>query len=179
MKAILITLAICAMGAGVTCAEDSFRPLDAAKLVDAFMSYLLKEDTNIGKDVQAQEKFLAQDLIEKVRSHVAYLDERKKDPLERLTKRYDVNNNLFLNASDIPTEYRIIGLSCTPFLAIVDVQFKWGPKTDFPWLERRVGFVLSFSGQTSKWSVKDIHLWPERGGKASQLSDLLLNVEGH
>jgi len=130
-------------------------PPECAQLVRDFVAYISHEKPDIASDKQAQGRWLSAEL-RKALDHrqTAYNDYAKKNPD---SPEGPPGNGDFVGSWDYPTSYGIAGSRLYNNRALVDVIFKWGPKTQYPGDSRLVSYVLIRDG--SGWKIEDIYTY--------------------
>jgi len=113
-----------------------------------FFSYLQHREPDIVRDEQAQKRWLSQ-LLRKG------LAERLKTFTSPAESPDYPSNNSFIGAWDPPTTYAIVSTRRYGKLAVIDVLYKWGPKTNYPGDERITSFV--FLLEDGAWKLDDIY----------------------
>jgi hypothetical protein len=123
-------------------------PRECLNTFRAFFSYLQYSKPDIVGDEQAQKRWLSQllrkGLAEKLKSFTS--------PAEN--PDYPSNNS-FIGAWDPPTTYSIVSSRRYGKRAVIDVLYKWGPKTNYPGDERITSFVFVLEDRA--WKLDDIY----------------------
>ena len=114
----------------------------------ALFRYLQKSEPSIVRDEQAQKRWLTQELQKALVQKVATFTSPADDP--------DFpSNGTFIGTWDYPSTYTIVASRRYGKRAIVDVLYKWGPKTNYPGNERVTSFV--FQLEDGAWKLDDIY----------------------
>ena len=139
-------------------------PRDCLSAFREFFSYLQKADTNIVRDEAAQSRWLSQELSKALTQKVATFTSPADDP------DYP-SNATFIGSWDNPTTYSIAGSRRYGQRAVIDVLYKWGPKTNYPGDERVSSFVFVF--EDGGWKLDDIYTFRGAFAQAESLSQYL------
>jgi len=124
-------------------------PRECLESFRAFFRYLQYSKPDIVSDEQAQKRWLSQSL----RNSLA---ERLKTFTEPPAERPDYpSNNTFIGTWDPPTTYSIVSSRRYGKSAVVEVLYKWGPKTNYPGDERITFF--SFVLEDGGWKLDDVY----------------------
>jgi hypothetical protein len=123
-------------------------PRECLAAFRAFFDYLKHAKPDIISDEQAQKRFLSQALRKAVAQRVATFKTPNESP------DYPSNSS-FIGAWDPPTTYAILSSRRYGKQAVVDVLYKWGPKTNYPGDERIMSFV--FQLEEGAWKLDDIY----------------------
>ena len=123
-------------------------PKECVAAFREFFGYLQKKDTSIVKDEQAQQRWLTQELRKAFQQKLATFTTPQDDP------DYP-SNSTFLGSWDYPTTYSIVASRRYGKRAIIDVLYKWGPKTNYPGDERTTSFI--FVLEDGKWKLDDVY----------------------
>lgn len=141
-----------------------FAPRECLATFREFFSYLQKADSNIVRDETAQKRWLTQDLRKSLAQKVATFTSPADDP--------DFPSNAtFVGSWDYPTTYSIVASRRYGQRAIIDVLYKWGPKTNYPGDERTSSFVFIY--EDSAWKLDDIYTFKGAFAQAESLSQYL------
>ena len=129
-----------------------------------FFRYLQKPDTNIIRDEAAQKRWLTEQLRKALAQKVATFASPADDP--------DFPSNAtFVGSWDYPTTYSIAASRRYGQRAVVDVLYKWGPKTNYPGDERTTSFVFLY--EDGAWKLDDIYTFRGAFVQAESLSQYL------
>ncbi|HXQ71301.1 MAG TPA: hypothetical protein VN844_12475 [Pyrinomonadaceae bacterium] len=127
-------------------------------------SYLQKADANIVRDETAQKRWLTQELRKSLAQKVTTFTSPADDP--------DFPSNAtFVGSWDYPTTYSIVASRRYGPRAVIDVLYKWGPKTNYPGDERTTSFVFLYEDGT--WKLDDIYTFRGAYVQAESLSQYL------
>lgn len=129
-----------------------------------FFRYLQKPDTNIIRDEAAQKRWLTQDLRKALAQKVATFASPADDP------DYP-SNATFVGSWDYPTTFSIAASRRYGQRAVVDVLYKWGPKTNYPGDERTTSFIFRY--EDGAWKLDDIYTFRGEFAQAESLSQYL------
>jgi hypothetical protein len=139
-------------------------PRECLSAFRQFFSYLQKAGTNIIRDETAQNRWLSQDLRQALAQKVATFTSPADDP--------DFPSNAtFIGSWDYPSTYSIAASRRYSQRAVIDVLYKWGPKTNYPGDERISSFV--FVLEDGVWKLDDIYTFRGSYAKAESLSQYL------
>lgn len=126
-----------------------------------FFSYLQKNEPSIVKDEQAQQRWLTQELRKALQQKVATFTSPQDNP--------DFpGNGTFIGSWDYPSTYSIVASRRYGKRAIIDVLYKWGPKTNYPGDERTTSFI--FLLEDGKWKLDDVYTFRGEFVQAESLS---------
>ena len=126
-----------------------------------FFQYLQKSDPGIVRDEQAQKRWLTEELRKALAQKVATFPSPANDP--------DFPSNAtFIGSWDYPTTYSIVASRRYGKRAIVDVLYKWGPKTNYPGDERTTSFI--FLLEDGAWKLDDVYTFRGQFAQAESLS---------
>jgi hypothetical protein len=139
-------------------------PKECVATFREFFSYLQKKDTSIVKDHQAQQRWLTQELRKAFQQKLATFTTPQDDP------DYP-SNSTFLGSWDYPTTYSIVASRRYGKRAIIDVLYKWGPKTNYPGDERTTSFI--FLLEDGKWKLDDVYTFRGEFAQAESLNQYL------
>lgn len=129
-----------------------------------FFSYLQKKDTNIVKDEQSQKLFLSDNLRKAFQQKIASFTSASDDP--------DFPSNAtFIGSWDYPTTYSIVSSRRYGNRAIIDVLYKWGPKTNYPGDERTTSFIYVLEDRM--WKLDDVYTFRGEFAQAESLNQYL------
>ena len=129
-----------------------------------FFIYLQKNEPGIIKDQQAQERWLTLELRTALKGKVATFANPQDDP--------DFpSNSTFIGSWDYPSNFAIVGSRRYGKRAVVDVFYKWGPKSNYPGDERTSSFI--FILEDGKWKLDDIYTFRGRFAQAESLNQYL------
>lgn len=110
--------------------------------------YLQKNEPSIVRDEQAQKRWLTQELRKALMRKVATFTSPQDDP--------DFpGNNTFIRSWDYPSTFSIVASRRYGKRAIIDVLYKWGPKTNYPGDERTTSFI--FLLEDGAWKLDDVY----------------------
>ena len=139
-------------------------PRECLSAFREFFSYLQKSGTNIIRDEDAQNRWLSQELRKALTQKVATFTSPADDP--------DFPSNAtFIGSWDNPTTYSIVASRRYSQRAVIDVLYKWGPKTNYPNDERISSFV--FVLEDGAWKLDDIYTFRGAFVQAESLSQYL------
>ena len=126
-----------------------------------FFRYLQKTDASIIRDEQAQKRWLTQELRKALMAKVATFTSPQDDP--------DFpSNNTFIGSWDHPSTYSIVSSRRYGPRAVVDVLYKWGPKTNYPGDERTTSFI--FLLEDGAWKLDDVYTFRGKFAQAESLN---------
>lgn len=126
-----------------------------------FFSYLQKADSNIVRDEAAQKRWLTQELRKSLAQKVATFTSPADDP--------DFPSNAtFVGSWDYPTTWSIVASRRYGQRAVIDVLYKWGPKTNYPGDERTSSFIFLY--EDGVWKLDDIYTFRGAFAQAESLS---------
>lgn len=131
-----------------------------------FFSYLQKKDTNIVKDERGQKLFLSENLRKAFQQKLASFANGADDP------DYP-GNGTFIGSWDYPTTYTVVSSRRYGNRAVIDVLYKWGPKTNYPGDERTTSFIYIFEDRM--WKLDDIYTFRGEFATAESLNQYLLD----
>ena len=129
-----------------------------------FFHYLQTTDPGIVRDEQAQKRWLSGDLRKALAQKLATFTSPADDP------DYP-SNNTFIGSWDQPTTYAIVSSRRYGKRAVVDVLYKWGPKTNYPNDERTTSFI--FLLENGAWKLDDIYTFRGEFVQAESLNQYL------
>jgi hypothetical protein len=131
-----------------------------------FFHYLQTSKPGIVRDEQAQKRWLTQELRKALAQKLATFTSPADDP------DYP-SNNTFIGSWDQPSTYAILSSRRYGKQAVIDVLYKWGPKTNYPGDERTTSFI--FLLEDSTWKLDDIYTFRGKFVQAESLSQYLLS----
>lgn len=129
-----------------------------------FFQYLQKSEPGIVRDEQAQKRWLTQELRKALAQKLATFTSPKDDP------DYP-SNNTFIGSWDQPSSYSIVASRRYGKRAVIDVLYKWGPKTNYPGDERTTSFIFLLEDGT--WKLDDIYTFRGEYVQAESLHQYL------
>lgn len=136
-------------------------PKECLETFQAFFRYLQKSEPSIVRDEQAQKRWLTQELRKALTQKVATFTSPADDP--------DFpGNGTFIGSWDYPSTYSIVASRRYGKRAIIDVLYKWGPKTNYPGDERITSFIFLLEDGT--WKLDDIYTFRGQFVQAESLS---------
>ncbi|MCP3899880.1 MAG: hypothetical protein GY707_09240 [Desulfobacteraceae bacterium] len=123
------------------------------KTAKAIIEYLLEDDTNIGNDHVAQDKWLSR----KLKSELANNQEacKQAQKLRPTDKILLPNNNNFVHSWEKPSFFKILGYRKYEKIVFVDVQFKWSTDQNYAG-EQRIEFFI-FIMENNTWKLDDVY----------------------
>jgi hypothetical protein len=131
-----------------------------------FFNYLQKNEPGIVKDERAQKVFLSENLRKAFQQKIASFTSGSDDP--------DFPSNAtFIGSWDYPTTYSIVSSRRYGDRAIIDVLYKWGPKTNYPGDERTTSFIYVFEDRM--WKLDDVYTFRGEFAKAESLNQYFLD----
>ena len=130
-----------------------------------FFRYLQRNDANIVRDQVAQKRWLTAELRKALAQKLATFTSAGDDP------DYP-GNGTFIGSWDYPTTYSIVASRRYGNRAVIDVLYKWGPKTNYPGDERTTSFI--FMLEDGAWKLDDIYTFRGAYVSAESLSQYLL-----
>ena len=178
MKSLLV-VALVLVCAGLVCAQRSQRPVIAEVKAPApaivapreclaafrdFFRYLQTSDPGIVRDERAQKRWLSEDLRKALTQKLATFTSPADDP------DYP-SNNTFIGSWDQPSTYAVASSRRFGKRAVIDVRYKWGPKTNYPGDERITSFI--FLLEDGAWKLDDIYTFRGEFVQAESLSQYL------
>jgi len=125
-----------------------------------FFRYLQTSQPGIVRDEQAQKRWLTQDLRKALAQRVATFTSSADNP------EYPTNYT-FIGVWDLPSTYAIVSTRRYGKQAVIDVLYKWGPKTNYPGNERITSFI--FQLEDGAWKLDDIYNLREEFGSPGSL----------
>jgi hypothetical protein len=131
-----------------------------------FFNYLQKNEPSIVKDERAQKLFLSENLRKAFQQKIASFTSGSDDP--------DFPSNAtFIGSWDYPTTYSIVSSRRYGDRAIIDVLYKWGPKTNYPGDERTTSFIYVFEDRM--WKLDDVYTFRGEFATAESLNRYFLD----
>ena len=124
-------------------------------------SYLQKNETSIVKDEQAQKRWLTQELRKGLAAKLATFTSPQDDP------DYP-SNRTFIGSWDYPSTYAIVSSRRYGPRAVIDVLYKWSPKTNYPGDERTTSFI--FLLEDGSWKLDDVYTFRGKFVQAESLN---------
>ena len=131
-----------------------------------FFRYLQTSQPGIVRDEQAQKRWLSHDLRKALAQKLATFTSPADDP------DYP-SNNTFIGSWDQPTTYAIASSRRYGKRAVIDVLYKWGPKTNYPGDERTTTFI--FLLEDGAWKLDDVYTFRGEFVQAESLNQYLLS----
>ena len=126
-----------------------------------FFNYLQKNEPSIVKDERAQKLFLSENLRKAFQQKIASFTDGSNDP--------DFpSNGTFIGSWDYPTTYSIVSSRRYGDRAIIDVLYKWGPKTNYPGDQRTTSFIYVLEDR--RWKLDDIYTFRGEFATAESLN---------
>lgn len=129
-----------------------------------FFRYLQRSDANIVRDETAQKRWLSTELRKAFGQKLATFTSPGDDP------DYP-GNGTFIGSWDYPTTYSIVASRRYGKRAVIDVLYKWGPKTNYPGDERTTSFI--FLLEDGAWKLDDIYTFRGAFAEAESLNQYL------
>ena len=143
-------------------------PRECLSTFREFFRYLQRSDANIIRDETAQKRWLSQELRKALTQKVATFSSPADDP--------DFPSNAtFIGSWDYPTSYSIVASRRYGQRGVIDVLYKWGPKTNYPGDERTTSFIFVF--EDGAWKLDDIYTFRGAFAQAESLSQYLREVK--
>ena len=139
-------------------------PRECLAAFRGFFQYLQKSEPGIIRDEVAQKRWLTQELRKALAQKLATFTSPKDDP------DYP-SNNTFIGSWDQPTSYAIVASRRYGKRAVIDVLYKWGPKTNYPGDERTTSFI--FLLEDGAWKLDDIYTFRGEYVQAESLNQYL------
>jgi hypothetical protein len=167
--ALLLSSALVAMGQTAIVevkhsAPAAAAPRECLAAFRGFFQYLQKSEPGIVRDEQAQKRWLTQGLRKALAQKLATFTSPKDDP------DYP-SNNTFIGSWDQPSSYAIVASRRYGKRAVIDVLYKWGPKTNYPGDERTTSFI--FLLEDGAWRLDDIYTFRGEFVQAESLNQYL------
>jgi hypothetical protein len=129
-----------------------------------FFRYLQTTDPGIVRDEQAQKRWLSDELRKALAQKLATFTSPADDP------DYP-SNSTFIGSWDQPTTYTTVASRRYGKRAVIDVLYKWGPKTNYPNDERITSFIFLLEG--GAWKLDDIYTFRGEFVQAESLNQYL------
>ena len=131
-----------------------------------FFNYLQNNEPSIVKDERAQKLFLSENLRKAFQQKIASFANGSDDP--------DFpGNGTFIGSWDYPTTYSIVSSRRYNNRAIIDVLYKWGPKTNYPVDERTTSFIYVFEDRI--WKLDDVYTFRGEFATAESLNQYFMD----
>lgn len=128
-------------------------PAQCLKTLRVFLSYVRRSKPDISEDRPAQLRWLTKDLRDAMAKKVEFENGKaKQNPTD---KREYPDNGKFVGAWDYPSTYTIVGSRLYDKIAIVDVEYKWGPGTNYVGEKRLQSFIFVREG--AAWQLDDVY----------------------
>jgi len=136
-------------------------PRECLESFREFFHYLQSRDRSIVRDEAAQKRWLTEELRKALAQKVATFTSPADNP--------DFPSNAtFIGSWDYPTTYSIVASRRYGKRAILDLLYKWGPKTNYPGDERTTSFI--FLLEDGAWKLDDIYTFRGEFATAESLS---------
>lgn len=132
-----------------------------------FFSYLQKNEPGIVKDERAQKLFLSENLRKAFQQKIASFNGSDDPDFP--------GNGTFIGSWDYPTTYAIVSSRRYGNRAIIDVLYKWGPKTNYPGDQRTTSFIYVFEDRM--WKLDDIYTFRGQFATAESLNQYFLDKQ--
>jgi hypothetical protein len=139
-------------------------PRECLAAFRGFFQYLQKSEPGIIRDEQAQKRWLSEEMRKALAQKLATFTSPKDDP------DYP-SNNTFIGSWDQPSSYAIVASRRYGKRAVIDVLYKWGPKTNYPGDERTTSFI--FLLEDGAWKLDDIYTFRGEFVQAESLNQYL------
>jgi len=139
-------------------------PRECLAAFRGFFQYLQKTEPGIVRDEQAQKRWLTQELRKVLAQKLATFTSPADNP------DYP-SNNTFIGSWDQPSSYAIVASRRYGKRAVIDVLYKWGPKTNYPGDERTTSFI--FLLEDGAWKLDDIYTFRGEFVQAESLNQYL------
>ena len=139
-------------------------PRECLAAFRGFFQYLQKREPGVVRDEQAQKRWLTRELRQALAQKLATFTSPKDDP------DYP-SNNTFIGSWDQPSSYAIVASRRYGKRAVIDVLYKWGPKTNYPGDERTTSFI--FLLEDGAWKLDDIYTFRGEFVQAESLNQYL------
>jgi hypothetical protein len=133
-----------------------------------FFQYLQKSEPGIVRDETAQKRWLTQELRKALAEKLATFSSPADNP------DYP-SNATFIGSWDYPTTYSIVASRRYGKRAVIDVLYKWGPKTNYPGDERTTSFI--FLLEDGAWKLDDIYTFRGEFAQAESLNQYFREKE--
>jgi hypothetical protein len=179
MKQTTIALSLCLLMAATAAAQKrhattiqetkysgvpATAPKECLMTFREFFRYLQRNDADIVRDQTAQKRWLSTELRKALAQKLATFTSPGDDP------DYP-GNGTFIGAWDYPTTFTIVGSHRDKNRAVVEVVYKWGPKTNYPGDERTTSFI--FTLEDGAWKLDDIYSFRGAFNEAESLNQYL------
>jgi len=145
-------------------APAAVAPRECLAAFRGLFQYLQKNEPGIVRDEQAQKRWLTQELRKALAQKLAKFTSPADDP------DYP-SNNTFIGSWDQPSSYAIVASRRYGKRAVIDVLYKWGPKTNYPGDERTTSFI--FLLEDGAWKLDDIYTFRGEFVQAESLNQYL------
>jgi len=167
--ALILSSALVAMGQSAIVevkhsAPAAAAPRECLAAFRGFFQYLQKTEPGIVRDELAQKRWLSQELRKALAQKLATFTSPADDP------DYP-SNNTFIGSWDQPTSYAIVASRRYGKRAVIDVLYKWGPKTNYPGDERTTSFIFLLEDGACK--LDDIYTFRGEYVQAESLNQYL------
>jgi len=139
-------------------------PRECLTAFRGFFQYLQKSEPGIVRDEEAQKRWLSQELRKALAQKLATFPSPADNP------DYP-SNNTFIGSWDQPSTYSIVASRRYGKRAVIDVVYKWGPKTNYPGDERTTSFI--FLLEDGSWKLDDIYTFRGEFVQAESLNQYL------
>lgn len=125
---------------------------DAVSTLRAFISYILRRDTDLFHDEAAQEKFFTKDL----RSAVAHRRKLYEEFIKKHEAHSPPDNGTFVGAWEYPSGYIVEGARHSENQVVIEVIYKWeDPKANYYGDTRHVSYT--FLIEDGLWKLNDAY----------------------
>lgn len=139
-------------------------PKECLAVFREFFRYLQKNEPSIVRDEQARKRWLTQELQKALMQKVASFSSEGDNP--------DFpGNGTFVGSWDYPTTYAIVASRRYGKRAVIDVLYKWGPKTNYPGDERTTSFIFLY--EEGAWRLDDVYTFRGEFVQAESLHQYL------
>lgn len=170
MKLSILFLLLLSLSFAVAAPPDTVPSPEAA--AHNFFTFLLGKKHDIVKDAAAQGRWLTKDLRQELAAAVAGSNKAARaHPGEQIDSP---DNGTFLAAWDPPTEFKVTKVKTNPPNARVDLQFIWGPKTQYPGEKRMMTAVMAL--EDGAWKIRDVQVHAAKFNQASTVSGDLAHM---
>jgi hypothetical protein len=129
-----------------------------------FFRYLQRNDASIVRDEAAQKRWLTAELRKALAQKLATFASAADDP------DYP-GNGTFIGSWDYPSTFSIAASRRYGNRAVIDVLYKWGPKTNYPGDERTSAFIFIY--EDGVWKLDDVYTFRGAFVQAESLSQYL------
>lgn len=147
-------------------------PLKCRQAAQSLLQYLMDANTNLSDDPEAQHRWLSQQLRQELTQSVKRC---KEEAARRPDERVDIpSNDDFLSSWDHPTSYKIVGSRRYGDSAVVDVELRWGLRTNYPGDKRVVAYIFRF--EDGQWRLDDLYVYRAKHASPLSLSDSLRSM---